>query len=140
MSLASRMARSSSSSISPLGSRRAALRSRRVAAITRNSVAWSRRQPSPDSSNLRINEMNSSVTRLKETSVISSLWREISWSRRSKGPSKLDRWTLKPVSAGIASGDGTGIRVFSTCEQYFVTCISQRITRRVATNEKRFLA
>ena len=39
ISRASSRARSSSSSISPLGSRRAALRSSRVAAITRNSVA-----------------------------------------------------------------------------------------------------
>ncbi|CAB4536935.1 unannotated protein [freshwater metagenome] len=91
MSRASSNARSSSSSTSPLGNRRAALRSSKVAAITKNSVAWSSRQPSPEASKARINAMNSSVTILSETSVISILWREISCRSRSNGPSKLSR-------------------------------------------------
>ena len=88
-SLASSKARSSSSSTSPLGNNLAALRSSRVAATTKNSVAWSNCQPSPESSRPRMKEMNSSVTALKATSVMSILCREISWRRRSKGPSKL---------------------------------------------------
>src|SRR5690606_1304966 len=40
--------------------------------------------------------MNSSVTFDSDTSVMSSLCLEISPRRRSKGPSKLSRWTRKP--------------------------------------------
>ena len=148
ISRASRRARSSSSSISPLGRSRAALRSSRVAAITRNSVAWSKRQPSPLASRERMKEMNSSVTILSETSVISSLWREINWRSRSKGPSKLSRWTLKALSGAISlacsevisSVRASGSTIFSTVEHYFLTCSSPLYTRRVAVTEKRFLA
>ena len=72
-SRASSRARSSSSSTSPDGSNRAAFKSSKVAATTRNSVACSSSQPSPEASRPRINEMNSSVTMLKETSVTSIL-------------------------------------------------------------------
>src|SRR5690349_14925961 len=44
--------------------------------------------------------MNSSVTVDSETSVTSSLCREISCSSRSNGPSKLSRCTRKMVSPG----------------------------------------
>ena len=102
-SRASRRARSSSSSTSPDGRSLAAFRSSKVAATTRNSVACSSSHPCPEASSPRINEMNSSVTMLKETSVTSNLWREISWSRRSKGPSKLARCTEKPPEAAFTS-------------------------------------
>ena len=55
--------------------------------------------------------INSSVTKLKEISVMSSLWREISCSSRSKGPSKLAKWTLNSLLGALGSmaSDATSI-------------------------------
>ena len=90
--------------------------------------------------------MNSSVTMLSETSVISILWREMSWSRRSKGPSKLSRWTLKgelsivtiEPSLGSTAVTSAGLVSISTCEPYFFTCSNLRMERRVAPTERGF--
>src|SRR5690606_18572104 len=96
-SRASSRARSASSSTSAAGSSRAALRSSRVAATTRNSVVSSRSQSGPSA---RMYAMNSSVTRDSATSVTSSLCLAISCSSRSNGPSKLASRTVnRPSSA-----------------------------------------
>src|SRR5215207_2381885 len=87
---------SSSSSTSPAGRSRAALRSRSVAAITRNSLASSRAQSSPSFCRFRMYLMNSSVTVAMATSVMSSWCLAISPRRRSNGPVKLASRTSKP--------------------------------------------
>src|SRR5690242_16930483 len=46
--------------------------------------------------------MNSSVTLLSDSSVISSFCLPMSWSSRSNGPVKLSRLTWNPVTAGSA--------------------------------------
>src|SRR5690606_20629632 len=99
-SRASSSARSSSSSTSPRGSSRAALRSRRVAATSRNELVCSRSQTGPPALTYT---MNSSVTWESATSVTSSLCLAINESRRSKGPSKLSRLTAKPAEAESVS-------------------------------------
>ena len=99
-SRASSSARSSSSSTSPCGSSRAALRSRRVEAMSRNDVVCSRSQTGPPAFT---KAMNSSVTVASATSVMSSLCLEIRLSSRSKGPSKLSSRT---ANAGGRVGVG----------------------------------
>ena len=74
------------------GSSRAALRSSRVAAMTRNSVTWSRSQLLPID---RMWPMKSSVTWCRATSVTSIRRWLINCSNRSNGPSKLSSRTWK---------------------------------------------
>src|SRR5690606_9037184 len=115
-SRASSSARSSSSSTLPVGSRRAALRSRSVAATTRNSLAVPRSHPGWSSpaaraaaaarSASRMCAMKSSVTRASATSVMSSLCLVMSDSSRSNGPLKLSSRTSNPVRAGGSVGGG----------------------------------
>src|SRR5450830_1862282 len=114
-SRASSSSMSSASSTSPAGSKRAALKSNRVAATTRNSLAWLRSQVPSAFSAARMYEMNSSVTEARATSVMSSLCLPISESSRSNGPEKFSRWTSKverdsacsasACSGGAATGD-----------------------------------
>ena len=82
--------RRSVSSTRSSGSSRAAFRSSRVAAITRNSVTWSRSQLLPIA---RMWPMKSSVTWCSATSVTSIRRWLISCSSRSNGPSKLSSRT-----------------------------------------------
>src|SRR5690606_23324438 len=100
-SRASSSSMSSASSTSPCGKSRAALRSRSVAAITRNSLAW----PRSSSSAARRWAMNSSVTWASAISVMSSWCREISPSKRSNGPSKFARCTENGELPRGAPGD-----------------------------------
>src|SRR5690606_3135547 len=51
--------------------------------------------------------MNSLVTMLSDTSVMSSSCFEISESSRSNGPSKLPRLTEKPAASGTATSGST---------------------------------
>ena len=94
-SLASRRATSSASTSSPCGSNETIFRSNSVAAITRNSLACS---ISSCSSSCFTYWMNSSVTRLREISVMSSSCLEMSVNSRSNGPSKLLSVSAKPLS------------------------------------------
>ena len=93
-SRASSSARSSSSSTSPWGSSRAALRSSRVEATSRNEEVCSSSQSRPA---CLMKAMNSSVTCDSATSVMSSLCLAIRLSSRSNGPSKLSRRTANAL-------------------------------------------
>src|ERR671912_1676204 len=98
MSRASMSARSSSSSGPACGRSRVALRSSRVAATRRNSVACDRSQPSGVARSVRMCAMKSSVTSARAISVMSSLCLLMSPSRRSNGPVKTSRLTSKAVA------------------------------------------
>src|SRR3712207_207450 len=123
--------RSSSSSTSAAGSSRAAFRSSRVAATTRNSLAWSRSSSFPSA---RRWAMNSSVTWDSAISVMSSLCLPISCSSRSNGPSKfVSRTVNRPLPTS-----GAPVTVTPSAYEWSPTVPGSR-TRRPITARRRSL-
>ena len=108
MSRASMRARSSSSSGPLCGSSRAALRSSRVAATRRNSVAWDRSHPPGLACSTLMCAMKSSVTVASEISVMSSLCLLIRPEQQVERAGEVVERDLERRGRGASGEDAAG--------------------------------